>query len=188
MKTENNYLLALNELAKRSMKPLSYHNYNHVLDVVQASQRLGNLEGVSRRDLFLLATGSFLHDIVYKIGAKDNEEESAKFSLEYLDKFIYTPTELNSVSELILATKVPTNPKSHLQMIICDADLDNLGRSDFFEKNSALQQEFGVTDTNSWYNGTLLFLESHRYYTDSAKRLRQKGLEENISRLKSLIN
>ena len=34
-------------------------------------------------------------------------------------------------SQLILATKVPQKPKNKLEKIICDADLDYLGREDF---------------------------------------------------------
>ena len=55
--------------------------------------------------------------------------------MEYAQKFLpeygYSKIQIEKISQLILATKVPQNPKNKLEKIICDADLDYLGREDF---------------------------------------------------------
>ena len=41
-----------------------------------------------------------------------------------------------------MATEIPQNPKTHLEMIMCDADLDYLGRYDFETISNNLYTEF----------------------------------------------
>jgi hypothetical protein len=40
-----------------------------------------------------------------------------------------------------MATKLPPNPKNLLEKIICDSDLDYLGRSDFIPVSNTLFEE-----------------------------------------------
>jgi predicted metal-dependent HD superfamily phosphohydrolase len=180
-------LQRVNSLVKNKMGSLPYHNYSHALDVVEASKKLAKLEQISSQDAFLIETAAYLHDVVHDTRAKDNEERSVEISREFLRGIGYTTHQIQIVSGLILATKLPTNPTGLLQQIICDADVDNLGREDFLEKTEALRKEFGIDDKKGWYANTLGFLKSHKYYTGSARDLRQKGLEKNISRLKKIV-
>jgi hypothetical protein len=39
-----------------------------------------------------------------------------------------------------------------------------------------------VSDDVTWYGGILEFLKKHRYYTESQKKIREKGKQENIRR------
>jgi predicted metal-dependent HD superfamily phosphohydrolase len=141
---------------------------------------------VERRERFLLMTAALLHDVVYVQGRKDNEEMSAGLALEQLPSFGYHGEELNELYALILATKLPTRPKNRLEMIICDSDLDNLGRDDFFEKGNALREELGLQPGREWYLSQLKFLKSHSYYTISARKFRLEGLARNIQLLEKL--
>lgn len=50
---------------------------------------------------------------------------------QYLPHFGYTGDEIEQVCDIIMATQMPQNPHNHLGQIICDADLDYLGRNDF---------------------------------------------------------
>lgn len=169
------------------MKPLAYHNFSHVVDVVEAARKIGSIEQVSEEEAFLLETAAYLHDVVYEVGAQDNEERSVDLSRSFLRSVRYSSAQINEVSQLILATKVPTNPAGHLQQIICDADLDNLGRDDFLEKSNALLREWGAKEGREWNKRTYDFLMSHRYYTQAAIDLRQQGLERNREILRELM-
>lgn len=175
------------ECAAFLMKPLGYHNFLHVKDIINAIQRLTKGENILPYETYLLETAAYLHDIIYEPGAKDNEEKSALVGRGILLALDYNPQEIQTVEQLILATKMPTNPKNKLEEIICDADVDNLGREDFFEKCNALREENKISDKLLWYAGTLKFLEKHKYYTETAKKLRQAGLEKNIMDLKALV-
>jgi hypothetical protein len=75
-----------------------------------------------------------------------------------------------------------------LEKIICDADVDNLGRSDFFKKSHLLRKEmshFGKQFTEQeWYDYLLFILESHTFLTSAAQQLRFKGQLKNLKNLK----
>lgn len=88
---------------------------------------------------------------------------------------------------LVLATKLPTRPKSRMEEIICDADVDNLGREDFLERSEEVRKEAGAEYGEKWLKGLIGFLESHRYYTKSAQALRSEGVKTNIAKLRKLI-
>ena len=143
------------------------------------------MEGLGSDKVYILEAAGALHDIVYVPERKDNEEKSADLAEELLPRLGYSLREIEEISRLILATKWPTNPKDILEKIICDSDLDSLGRDDFFERGELLRQEWNV-GKEKWYTQEVDFLSKVRYYTDSAQKLRQPKLEENFERLREL--
>ena len=74
---------------------------------------------------------------------------------------------------MIIATRIPQSPITQLEKILCDADLDYLGRDDFYEIGNRLFDELkrnGVVETErEWNLVQKTFLESHRYHTNFAK-------------------
>ncbi len=180
-------LQSIREFALERMPNLPYHNPWHMDDMVRAALDLAQREGCSSYECHLLAGGGYVHDLVYVPGATDNEEQSVVMARPYLASLGYSPYEIDEESGLVLATKNPTHPKSKLEMIMCDADLDNLGRDDFFARCENLREEFKVEDRAQWYRQTLGFLENHKYYTASARALRGPGLEANIRAVRRLV-
>ncbi|MCK9612757.1 MAG: hypothetical protein PHR81_00260 [Bacteroidales bacterium] len=43
-----------------------------------------------------------------------------------------------------MATKIPTKLKNKLEKLLCDADLDYLGREDYMEISNRLRREWDV--------------------------------------------
>lgn len=169
---------------------LPYHNFAHEVEVARAAGELARLEGLPGDSQHLLETAAYLHDVVFDLNAQDNEERSAESAGQLLPSLGYNPQEVQVVQGLIMATKLPTRPANLMEQIICDADLDNLGTEAFFEKDRLLRRERGLTaaeHTVDWYMGSLKFLESHRYYTDAAKRLRNSGLEKNTAKVREIL-
>lgn len=166
-----------------------FHSFGHAEDVYSVAMKYAETEGLDLEERFFLGTAALLHDLVYVAGYSDNEELSANVSGAYLPSVGYSSGEISRVQDLIRVTEIPTNPGSDLaKRIICDADLDNLGRSDFFDRNDLLRIEFGLEPSLDWYAKSLKFLESHQYYTGSAKRLRDEGKRKNVEKLKDLID
>ncbi|HAA00110.1 MAG TPA: hypothetical protein DCD96_00555, partial [Flavobacteriales bacterium] len=103
---------------------------------------------------------------------------------EILPKYGYTEEQVEEVAKLIRATIIPHNPQSHLEEIICDADLDYLGRDDFHEIADTLRRELreqGVINSDrGWDEMQVKFLNMHKYFTKSAIRLRQEKKEKHI--------
>jgi hypothetical protein len=106
----------------------------------------------------------------------------------------YKPNEILKVQKMILSTDLERKPKTHVEKILCDADLDHFGTEDFFKLDGKLREGrrsrgIDVSDDAKWYRGTLEILIKHEYYTESQKKLREKEKQKNIqSLLKKLEN
>lgn len=166
---------------------LPYHNFNHAIEVWSVAKKYGILSQLRDEERLVLESAAIMHDIVYVVGQKDNEEKSAELGNKLSVKLGYSNSQIHGVKELILATKWPTNPKNQLEKIICDADLDNLGSKDFFEKSRYLLEEWGVKEDINWYSQQLKLLENNHYYTNLAKQIRGSGKLENTSKVKEIL-
>ena len=176
---------------KQLSKILYFHNALHTKEVVDATERLASSEDIYSPDVLLLKTAALYHDIGYVTKYQHHEKVGANLVKQVLPSFGYSPIDIMIISEMILATELPTNPVTPLQKILCDADSDNLGRKDFFVKTELLRLErFNCGDImtpRDWYMKTLKFLEDHKYFTKSAIKLRQKKKEQNIQEVKELL-
>ncbi len=173
--------------AQDLMPKCPYHNFSHAIDVYSAVNRLALLDNVSYKDRFLLKTAALLHDIVFVSRAKNNEKRSAEFASQYLPKIGYSVQEVQKAGQLILATKMPQKPNDYLERLLCDADLDNLGRPDFFELGKKVRMELCLPDNEEWYQQQLGFLRNHEYHTDVARKLRDSGKQLNIQKLEKML-
>lgn len=168
-----------------------YHNDEHTLDVIGAAERIGSGEQVSEEDLNLLKIAAAYHDTGYVISRVNHEEQSCAIARkELLDRGIESK-DIERICELILATKVPHHPKNKLEEILCDADLDYLGRDDYFKISTVVFKEFrftGVINSEAeWMELQVKFLESHKYFTTTSIKSRKSKKEENLRRIKESV-
>lgn len=181
----------LDKLSRELPKHLSYHSVEHVQDVYDAAEYLGGQENVSGDEMELLLTAALYHDSGFLKGPKGHEEESCRIARQYLPDFAYTPDEIDQICGMIMATKIPQSPKNHLEEILADADLDYLGRDDFFSTGNKLFTELstsGFLNTeDEWNRLQTRFLESHHYFTNTAIQLRKHKKEEHLALVKSKI-
>jgi predicted metal-dependent HD superfamily phosphohydrolase len=180
-------IINLTRIASDIYQELPYHNFYHALDVWSVTKEYGILTRISEEERFVLESAALLHDIIYVANANDNEEKSAELAKYLLPRLGYSNPQIEKIKDLIMATKWPTNPKNFLEQIICDADLDNLGREDFFERSVYLLKEWGITKDKKWYDQQAGLLKNNHYYTKIANKLRGKGKAENIKRLEKLL-
>ena len=175
----------LNILEKNLSDKLYYHSINHTKDVVKAVERIALLEGVTDEGLFLLKTAAIFHDAGFIESYEHNEPIGARMATEILPKYGYTEQHIKTIVELINVTEIPHRPINKLQEIICDADLDYLGREDFEEIADRLRKELRemnkIDSDRAWDNLQVKFLNQHQFFTKTAKETRQKKKEENLS-------
>ena len=171
---------------------IKYHNADHTLHstkgVVAVANKLAKLENVSELDRELIIAAAYFHDTGYIREYEKNEPIAARMAGRILKLIGYKPEEIEKVQKMILATDPDVEPKTHVEKILCDADLDNLGREDFFQLDERLREGRGmrgidVSDDVTWYRNTLEFLEKHQYYTESQNKLREKGKQKNTREL-----
>ncbi len=181
----------LNLLENKLPDYLYYHNVKHTIDVYTQVEIIGIVEGVNDYELLLLKTAALFHDVGQIHGSKNHEEKSCEYARNILPKYKYTEEEIAEIEKLIMATKLPPNPQTLLEKIMCDADLDYLGRKDFIPVSKTLFKELKaqniITNENEWNKMQIKFLESHTYFTNTANKLREVNKQEQIERLKSIV-
>jgi hypothetical protein len=171
---------------------LSYHSLEHTIDVVSAANRIAQIERMNEENLEIINVAAVMHDTGFLVQYFNNEPEACKLAVEWMPQFGYNQSQINAVCEMIMATKIPQTPPHHLARIICDADLDYLGRNDFFPIGQKLFEEFllyGVVDgEESWNRLQVSFLETHQFFTETASKTRSPVKLQHLDRLKTLVN
>lgn len=179
-------------LEKQLPKNLAYHDVKHTIDVVTQVELIGRQEKVRESEMLLLKTAALFHDAGFTRGYKDHELLGIQIAREMLPRFHYNPEQIEAISDLIYATKLPPEPKNKLEMIICDADLDYLGRADFIPVSETLFKElvefkFIEDDYDKWNQIQIKFIESHQYFTDTAKRLRDVNKKKQLENIRKQL-
>lgn len=168
----------LRKLTRELPRHLYYHSVEHIRDVYGAAERIGKAEGLDPKSLKLVLTAAWYHDAGFLRGAKNHEEESCRIARVALPNFGYQDSDIALVCGMIMATKIPQTPKNRLEEILADADLDYLGRDDFFSIGDRLYNElsvFGFINTErEWNELQVRFLTSHHYFTHTALQSRQQ--------------
>jgi len=183
----------LHRLKEEANLDFYYHNIQHTLDVWRSAIRLCRMEDISEHDWQLIETASLYHDSGMLDSYANHEEAGVEIVKKSLPQFDYTHEEIESISKMILTTKLPQSAKTLNEMILCDADLDYLGRDDFFMIAQGLRLEWDVLKVKSttlveWYKVQIGFMEAHQFFTPSAKLLRDKVKEYNLNLIKELLN
>jgi predicted metal-dependent HD superfamily phosphohydrolase len=183
---------ALNLLRNELSEDLRYHGIAHTLEVLKVCNAYIRREKVSSYKAQLLRTGALCHDLGFTVSYYDHEEHSVVIAVDLMAQFGYSEKNKNVVIGLINATKVPQSPKNHLEKILCDADLDYLGRKDYSKISDLLFQElnaFGqISSREAWRERQITFLEQHEYHTPFAKKNRKPGKEMLLRQLKESKN
>ncbi len=185
--------LVLSKLKEELSPSLHYHNYEHTLDVLRSVRKLADMEGVKGKELVLLKTAALFHDSGYLWAYDDNEALACSYAKEVLPGFGYEEEQIGDISQMIMATKVPQQPADKLEMILCDADLDYIGRDDFFPIARKLFLEWTenhdrVFEAREWYARQFLFFRDHVYFTDAARTLREEKKVRNLGKIEQLLS
>ena len=168
---------------------LTYHGTHHTLDVLDVCNAYIERGGIEEKDALLLRTGVLFHDFGFTRSFEEHERNGAILAEKVLPEFGFGPEEIKTVEGLIMATKIPQTPETELEKIICDADLDYLGRDDYYPISNTLFQELrslGKLETEAeWNDLQIRFLEAHRYHTEYALENRQPEKEKRLAELKA---
>lgn len=172
---------------------LCYHNLAHTLDVHKAVENLSRTENIPPHSRLILETAAYYHDSGMLVGYQEHEKHSIFIAREILPSYHYSPEEIDEVEKLIQVTTIPQQAQTQLEKIICDADLDNLGREDFFIQSFCLKLEweyFNIRSTtlHEWLIFEQKFLEVHKYYTASARNSRDAQKRKNLNQIRELIH
>lgn len=166
---------------------LTYHSIEHTLDVVAQSARIAADEGVNPKEIYLLKIAALYHDIGFLDIYFGHEQKGCEIFLEdcRLQNYNLQEGDRKTITDIIMATKVPQQPRNLLEKIICDADLDYLGRNDYTEIAARLKEEFinyKIVNTEAeWQHMQVKFIDHHQYHTKSSKLIREPLKKLNLA-------
>jgi exopolyphosphatase/pppGpp-phosphohydrolase len=183
----------LGRMSKELNPSLTYHTVEHTLDMHGAVIRLMEMEKiVDEHERLLIETAAIYHDAGMMISYNDHETQSVLIAGEMLPKFGYSLEDIDEVAGLILVTKLPQMPTTLHEKILCDADLDSLGRDDFFVESFKLQLEWNLnriclTNLEEWLTFEIKFFTGHTYFTESGRALRQEKKRKNLLEITTIL-
>jgi predicted metal-dependent HD superfamily phosphohydrolase len=166
---------------------LAYHTISHTIDVANVCDHYINHYNIDKENADLIRIAAIGHDMGYLVAAKEHEELSIAEIKPFLKNQL-NKSQMDKISGMIRATKVPQSPTNFFEEIIADADLDYLGRNDYDTLSAGLYKEFLYYDVVSndmeWLNVQINFLEKHSYHTSFAKENRSEVKQMKIAELK----
>lgn len=167
----------LTELRTGLSSHLTYHSVHHTLDVMERANAIANNEALQdASDFLLIKLAALYHDTGFLEVYKGHEEVSCRKATRELSAAGVKDADIERICGMIMATKLPQQPHNLPEQILADADLDYLGRTDFFSISDRLRYEFihyNIVETDLAFDALQLqFLESHSYFTASSRTLR----------------
>ncbi len=194
--TEKEFLLlksSILKLLREGLDPgLTYHSPSHTEDVLQQVERIAAAESITdTRLLLLMRIAALFHDTGFLRTYKKHEEASCVILQEMVDTSQFDESEIKLINGMIMATKIPQLPHNLPEMIICDADLDYLGRNDFETISNSLMNEFlaysVIKNEQEWNQLQVSFFESHKYLTVTSVSNRTPIKMQHLKMLKQIL-
>ena len=174
--------------SQRNLPFLKYHNFHHTESVVDRANEIAIHNAIHDSEKFCLITAAWFHDTGHLFNElAEHEQTGADLMTSFLKSFFIEEEIIGKISDCIIATKIPSNPKTDIEKILCDADTYHFGTKEFRLTDSKVYEEIEerlhIQIKNKIYQSISL-LESHRFFTDYCQDLLNKGKQENIAFLK----
>lgn len=170
---------------------LYYHGFNHTKNILKVVNQYIQREDINDYQAKLLRLATIMHDIGFVKTYQNHEEVGVEIATQLMNDLSFSEQDIDEVSGMIMATRIPQKPHNKLEQIICDADLDYLGRNDFYPISNLLFRELKerdlIANKKDWNQKQVQFLEAHQYHTDYAKKNRQPKKRLRIKELKEQV-
>ena len=182
----------ITEELKSGLSPkLTYHGLHHTLDVLQVTTVLCEKEQIDHHYTLLLQTAALYHDTGFLRSYQQHEQHSCDIAQETLPFFGYQPAHITLICDFILATRIPQNPRNAWAALLCDADLDYLGRPDFYAIGQTLRDELlayhVIQSEEEWDMMQIQFLQEHQYFTPTNQQHREGQKQAYLHELLKVI-
>lgn len=176
----------------KTFEQRSFHNIHHTEDVVNAAEEIALHSDLTEDETESVIVAAWLHDIGYVEGWEDHEKKAAAKAKELLSTWGATQKKIAEVTEAIMATKMPQQPRTIVSKVLCDADLYHLSTETCRDKSELLRKEWAavgdkkLTD-EEWMKTNIEFMEKHEYHTPYGQSVLQKGKKKNIKKIRKKL-
>ena len=187
-KVEKAVNYALNTLEQHLPKRFLYHSLHHTINVIKYSAVFAQKSGLCQHEQEIIRVAAAFHDIGYVKNEYEHEHESAIIAQNVLPGFGFTANEIDDICAMIRATKLPCNPQTPAQKILCDADVEYVGRSEFYRLIALFRQElllsgYAMSEVE-WLEFEVKYLENFRFFTPIAYKLRHARLKCHLNEMR----
>lgn len=171
---------------------LIYHNIEHTQRVVTHCMEISDHYRLPQNEKAILLIAAWFHDTGHLYTTPDaHEAKSVELMKEFMASHAVESDFTEAVEQCILATRIETQPHNLLQEIIKDADVYNLGTSEFKVTNKQIKKEYqrrGLTELlKDWDMQTLQLLEMHKFYTTYCQEQLNQKKEKNLAKLREKV-
>lgn len=178
------------QLLQHLSPTLYYHGLHHTLDVTEQALDLARAEGITDPEsLAILRTAALFHDVGFLSAYTGHEAVGCELVRQVLPGLDYSPAQIEAICDCIMATKIPQTAQNHLAEILCDADLDYLGRDDFYPISDSLLAELQarnlIASKRAWDEVQVKFLSAHHYLTATGRQRRQAAKQARIDEIQA---
>ena len=176
---------------KYTDKKRYYHNFNHISDMLDFSEKFE--KSIENYDDLCFAI--WYHDVIYEVTSKNSEEKSAEFAGKHLKKINYPNIE--NVKYLIKRTANhflrEENESQELQLLL-DLDLKTLGSQPeiYFANSAAIRKEYSKIPDILFNPGRAKFLRNmletekiyrNQYFIDNFEQQARENLKNELDNL-----
>jgi adenylate cyclase len=171
-------------------KHYTYHTIDHIRDVVKQAERIAKKEKVDKSVIQDIKLAAWLHDVGYIWEPNRHEARGVEYATSILTEMKFPKSKISLIAGMILATKIPQSPKNQFEQILCDADLDYLGRDDYAINSNNLLQEIELSKkltTKEWLLLQEKFLKGHTYFTPTSQKLRNPSKQTTLKKIQQQL-
>lgn len=177
---------------KKNLSPdLKYHSFEHTLYVLQAAEMIAEAEKIKHEELCLLRIAVLFHDAGFMVSYNQHEMHSCEIAKNDLKPYNLGSEAIEKICGMIMATQIPQTPKSKLEEIIADADLEYLGTELFNDISGNLYRELNIQNPqlsiNDWNKIQVKFLENHHFFTRFCIKNREPLKQKHLAYLRTII-
>ncbi len=182
----------LNFIQEKSPPTNLYHDLTHTSEVVKSAEKIGQKEGLTEEEIFLIKMAAWFHDVGYIDDCEQHEQKSSEHARNFLSKNNLDDDRINKITSAIMATKMPPSPKDLFEEVLCDADLLHVGKKDFFDRSEMFRMEIERRDKveysdSDWYKKNIEFVAKHKFFTNYAIERYQEQKNANILKLQKKL-
>ena len=158
------------ELINYYCRDYFFHNWSHTQSVFDRSTYLALSEGISGTDLEDLQIAALFHDTGFSVQYAKNEYEGSQIARRWLESKNHDESRIQKIEKIIMATVLFSKPKTLLEEIIQDADLDNIGTKEGFKNSEKVLREYreiakiNISDCTYWQFSYKVFFHYIFYY------------------------
>jgi adenylate cyclase len=167
---------------------LYFHNSEYARHIYEHSELLAKAADLDLEEILLIRTAALLLNVGFTGGYENQENRSAEYARNILPEYNYSEKQIAVISNLILSSKWPPEPVNMMEMVLYDTKMEFIGRADYIRLYKLLfleQNQYTKSiDVNEFKRKQLEIIQQYLFFTESARRLREISVKDQISRIK----